>query len=99
MDLETLKPIVKEACDPLKVRAVYLYGSRARGSGSDSSDLDILLELRDIPPGEASRQYFRLLHRLEDELSMPVDVLTTGSLHRKALRSQIERERIPIYES
>lgn len=39
---------------------VYLYGSRARGEGDESSDVDILVILRDY------KDFWREFHRIQD---------------------------------
>jgi uncharacterized protein len=75
--------------------SAYLFGSIARGEAGPSSDLDLFI---DIAPGRK----FSLLdlagiqRYLQDELKVPVDITTRGSLHPR-LREQIEREARRIF--
>ncbi len=76
------------------VERVMLFGSYARGEATPDSDIDLRIDSGDI------RDYFRLAgfnRELEEELSMHVDVLTTGALDDKFL-GRIRHEEVVIYE-
>jgi uncharacterized protein len=76
------------------VKALYVYGSRARGTHRPDSDLDVFVEY-----DPASR--FSLLNLagvkliLEDALGLEVHVTTRDSLH-PALKADIEGEAIRV---
>lgn len=75
--------------------ALYLYGSRARGTASPESDVDLFV---DYPPGSG----FSLMHlagiklALEDSLGLPVSITTRRSLH-PMIKDDIEREAIRVF--
>jgi uncharacterized protein len=77
------------------VRALYLFGSTARGMASDDSDVDVFIE-----PERADRfNAFDLIDVksiLEKRLDAHVDLTTRDGLHPR-LRQQIERETIQIF--
>ena len=76
------------------VERVFLFGSYARGDAASNSDIDIRID------SGAIRDLFELsgFHQeLEDVLSEPVDVLTTGSLESNFL-SRIANEEVLLYE-
>jgi len=58
------------------VRRIGLFGSVLRGSASDTSDVDILVEL--VHP--TFDQYMDLKFFLEDKLGRPVDLVLADSL-------------------
>ena len=76
------------------VERLLLFGSYARGEARHDSDIDLRLDKGAI------RGYFRLAgfyRELEEALSMPVDLLTTGSLGDEFL-SRISKEEVVLYE-
>jgi len=54
-------------------RRVVLFGSRARGTGSDDSDLDLLVVLDDDVPGEALS--WRRRYEARGSYRGPVDMI------------------------
>lgn len=75
--------------------ALYVYGSRARGTARPDSDLDVFVEY-------APTCRFSLLNlagikiELEDKLGFEVSVTTRNSLH-PMLKDDIEREAIRVF--
>lgn len=74
------------------VRALALFGSRARDQPRGASDVDILVEF-DGPA--TSARYFGLQFFLEDLLGKPVDLVTRQAL-RPQLRPFVERDAIHV---
>lgn len=98
MNLSELKKRLKNICEEKSVLSLDLYGSRARSMGMYGQDYDFVAELKDLEPEEYSRNFFSLLHALEDELSSPIDLITYNSLKKESLKKNILKERVPIYE-
>ena len=77
------------------VRALYLFGSTARGLARDDSDVDIFIEAEQADRFNA----FDLIDvktLLERRLDAHVDLTTRDGLHPR-LREQIEREAIRVF--
>tara|TARA_R110002020_G_scaffold35229_1_gene106424 strand:+ start:5271 stop:5582 length:312 start_codon:yes stop_codon:yes gene_type:complete len=74
------------------VKKLALFGSMARGSAKDTSDIDILVSF-DGPA--TSARYFGLQFYLEDLLGSPVDLVTDKAL-RNELRPYIESEALHV---
>ena len=74
------------------VKALYLFGSFARGEGKPGSDVDILVEFQ---PGARVGLFglVRLQRRLSEILERPVDLATPDALH-KALKDKIMKEAV-----
>ncbi len=72
--------------------SLALFVSTARGSASDSSDIDVLVAF-DGPA--TSRRYFGVQFYLEDLLGRPVDLVTDKAL-RPERRPHIERELVSV---
>ena len=74
------------------VRRLALFGSVARGTAREDSDVDILVGFDQPPTGD---QYFGTQFYLEDLLGRPVDLVTETAL-RERLRPYVERDAITI---
>jgi uncharacterized protein len=91
--------VLKEHAEEIKgiarshgVRQVRVFGSRASGSASESSDLDLLVALN---PGRDLLDLIGLKQDLEGLLHCSVDVVEEGALS-PYLRDQILREARPL---
>lgn len=82
--LQELKPVLAEK---FKVKEIGVFGSYAKGEQSDSSDIDILVDLQE-PLGWA---FFELKDFLESHLNRSVDLVTRNAL-KKQLKESILRE-------
>ena len=75
------------------VEEIALFGSYARGDQTDTSDLDILVELN-APLGW---EFVDLCDHLAELLETNVDVVTRGAIDRKPLlRHLIEKDPIRV---
>ncbi|RPI29813.1 MAG: nucleotidyltransferase [Acidobacteria bacterium] len=74
------------------IRALYIFGSVARGEESPGSDIDILVEFE---PGSRIGlfAFARLQRRLSELLEKRVDLVTRDGLHR-ALKDRILKEAV-----
>ena len=82
---EELRAIVETA--PADVVAVYLYGSRARGTASSGSDIDISVLLKGVPPSRLRSTARTIESDIEKAVPIPSEavVLNTASpdlIHR-----------------
>lgn len=72
--------------------SVRIFGSRARDEGSESSDLDLLVEME---RGRSLLDLIDMQRDIEEALRMKVDLLTPGSLS-PYLRQAVEESAIPL---
>jgi hypothetical protein len=97
MTLDDLKKAVEPACHEFGVRRLDAFGSTARGEAGGGSDVDLLVDFAD-PTERAAKRFFGLLHRLEDMLGCPVDLLTVSGLRNPYFKDRVMRERVALYE-
>ena len=85
-------------CVRYRVRRLELFGSAA-GQDFDAatSDLDFLVEFRDVPPGEHADCYFGLLEALESLFGRPVDLAETNAIRNPYFLAAIEKTRKVLY--
>ncbi len=98
MSISDLKIRLREICEEQGVMRLDLFGSRARNQNQHGNDYDFIADLADVPPAEYSKQFFGLLHALEDNLNSRIDLMTYKSIKKKSLRERIESDRVILYE-
>lgn len=86
-----------------RLKAVYLFGSYARGEATDESDIDFLIDTSGTP----LKGLFALgavYCDLEDALQKKIDLITTSALEQRAqvpsditFRENVARERVKLY--
>jgi predicted nucleotidyltransferase len=90
--LETYREAILKTASRHGARNVRVFGSLARGEGSESSDLDLLVTLGE---GRSLLDLVSLKQDLEDLIHRPVDVVTEQGLS-PYLRQQILSEAVPL---
>lgn len=90
--LELLARSKPELQSRFGVTHLALFGSTARDTATDQSDIDVLVAF-DGPA--TSKRYFGVQFYLEDVLGCPVDLVTDKAL-RPELRPYIERDQVSV---
>ena len=98
-----IQQIITPIAQKYRLRAVYLFGSYARGTATESSDVDLLIDTE----GTSIKSLLQLAAvycELEEALQKKVDLLTVDSLKQKAqmpsesdFRLAVNAERKTIY--
>ncbi|MDR3182281.1 MAG: nucleotidyltransferase domain-containing protein [Planctomycetaceae bacterium] len=76
------------------IAKLALFGSYAAGQATDASDADFLIEKGDMTD---LLQFYGFVNALEDELGIPVDVLTYQSI-QDSLLNQSPLQEVILYE-
>ncbi|MBO4681626.1 MAG: nucleotidyltransferase domain-containing protein [Clostridiales bacterium] len=85
--------ICKSIFPEYDVEYCYLFGSYAKGTASDSSDVDLL-----IATGVTGLKYYELVERLREGLRKKVDLLDLKQLlNNEDLLNEVLKEGIRIY--
>ncbi len=96
--LEEKMPDIKLLCETHHVARLYAFGSVIRPDFSDTSDVDLMVELDINSPLKRGRTLWNLWDEFERIFARRVDLLTENSLNNPYLRLNIERNRKMIYE-
>lgn len=101
MNAPPVETIVNTLRDALRPRRIVLFGSRARGTARDDSDVDLLIEMEtDLPQAERSRAVSRLFP--DRRWSLDALVLTPAEMaaerrSRASVLAAIERDGRVLY--
>ena len=90
--IDTLRAHRATLAERFGVTSLALFGSYARGTATDSSDIDILVRF-DGPA--TSKSYFGVQFYLEDLFGRPIDLVTDKAL-RPRFRPYVEREAVDV---
>ena len=107
INFEAMIPLVSEHFEKLKmlckahqVNSFYLFGSAAKKTAKQTSDLDFLVRFSpNIPLLDYADNYFDLLDKLKELFNRDIDLVSEKELRNPILISEINQTKIPIYES
>lgn len=89
-----LSEMIAPLAESYRMRAVYLFGSRAAGDDREDSDYDLLV---DPPEGFSYRRLFAFRDEVSEMLGRDVDVLTTGSLADDGFSRRVRYQMVLLY--
>lgn len=81
---------IQELCLKYDVKTMYLIGSACTNEFNQDSDIDILIEFKDLSIEQYTDSYFELHYDLEDLFSRKVDLVTNKSITNPYLKQSIE---------
>lgn len=101
--IEQIQSIVEPIAQKHSLKAVFLFGSYARGTATEQSDIDLLIDTT----GTGLDTFFKLgavYMDFADALNKEVDMITVSSLEQPAqrpsdvlFRDSVMRERRNVY--
>lgn len=87
-------------CKVHQVDAIYLFGSATTAHFNKNSDYDFLVRFNNsIELLNYADNYFTLLDKLKSMLKRDVDLVSERSLKNSILIKEINKTKIPLYES
>lgn len=100
--LEEIARRIRPVAEKYRLRAVYVFGSYARGEAREDSDVDLLVDATDS--GLVGWEYGGLYNDLAEALGKEVDMITVATLNQpirhesdRYFRENICRERREVY--
>ncbi len=103
LTLQEIADIVKPIAERYGLRAVYLYGSYARGTANEESDIDLVIDTT----GTSIKSLFALgalYSEFEEALGKEIDLITLSSLTQTpqmpseiGFRDNVQKEKVNLY--
>ncbi|WP_280956334.1 nucleotidyltransferase family protein [Aequorivita sublithincola] len=86
-------------CKSLRIKRMYMFGSMAKNTYTNDSDIDLLISFEDnISAEEYSENYFSLHHKLRELLKREIEIVTERSLSNPYFIKKVNNEKLLIYE-
>ena len=89
--------IISKLCESHKVNYLYAYGSILTNKFSEKSDVDLIVDFKEIELLKYADNYFDFKFSLEDILKRPVDLLEEKAIKNPYFKESIEKQKKLIY--
>ena len=103
--IDEIRQIVTPIAEKYRLPAIYLFGSYARGTANDHSDVDLLVDTT----GTQLRSLLTLgalYNDLEEALGMRIDLITMSALRQRVqlpseetFRDTVWKEKVSLYDA
>ena len=97
MDLNKYMSDIKILCRRNKVRTLYVFGSVLTDEFTESSDIDLIVEIDSDDPLEYADNYFNLKFALEEIFKRQIDLLENKAIKNQYLREIIDKSKSLLY--
>ena len=97
MYLDKYSKEIDSLCSQNKVKSLYVFGSVLTDRFSETSDINLLVDIYSNDPLEYAESYFNLKFALQNLLGRPVDLLENKAIKNPYIQENIDRSRILIY--
>ncbi|MEL6538679.1 MAG: nucleotidyltransferase domain-containing protein [Bacteroidota bacterium] len=90
-------PELGRLCEKYRVKKLFAFGSAVKDTFSDTSDVDLLIDLDQPDPIVRGEVLLELWDAFEETLNRKVDLLTPESILNPYLKSSIEESKVLLY--
>jgi|LakMenE22Apr09ns_1017241.scaffolds.fasta_scaffold09318_2 predicted nucleotidyltransferase len=85
-------------CKVHNVKSISLFGSAAKDSMNENSDIDFLVQFsEEIEVLDYADNYFSFLEKLENLMGKKIDLVSKKSLKNPILIEEIDRSKVDLY--
>lgn len=97
-NLQSFKPKITKLCKLHRVKSLYAFGSILTEDFKPESDIDLIVEFKDIDLEDYADNYFDFKFSLQDVLKRPIDLLEDKAIKNSYFRKAINEKRQLVYE-
>jgi predicted nucleotidyltransferase len=95
--LNTYKVQISELCETHKVRHLYAFGSVLSTKFNADSDIDLIVDFKDIDVKDYADNYFDLKFSLQDILKRPIDLLESQAIKNPYFKQVVDQTKELVY--
>ncbi|MBQ3280584.1 nucleotidyltransferase domain-containing protein [Candidatus Saccharibacteria bacterium] len=93
LTIDTIRDIVSKVGKKYGIKNAYLFGSYAKGTANENSDVDLVIDKGEL---HTYRDYFHFCDELETELGTDVDITSEDGMF-PGFFELIKNDRILLY--
>jgi predicted nucleotidyltransferase len=97
MYLDSYYNSLTELCRQYNVKTLYAFGSVLTAQFNAGSDVDLIVDFKDIPVESYADNYFDFKFSIEDVLHRPIDLLEEKAIRNPYFRRNINPKKQLIY--
>lgn len=96
-ELSTYKTQINELCISHKVKSLYAFGSVLTPRFNAESDIDLIVDFKDIDVKDYADNYFDLKFSLQEILNRPVDLLEEKAIKNPYFKQVLKESKKLVY--
>jgi predicted nucleotidyltransferase len=97
MDINQYIPTISPLCEQYRVSKLFAFGSVLTNRFSDESDIDMVVDFKDIDMKDYVDNYFSLKEALSGALGREIDLIEDKAIRNPVLRRNIDNSKRLIY--
>jgi predicted nucleotidyltransferase len=95
--LNAYKNQIDELCTQHKVRSLYAFGSVLSSKFNQNSDIDLIVEFKDIDVKDYADNYFDFKFSLQSILNRPIDLLEAQAIKNPYFKQVVNQTKQLVY--
>ena len=96
--LVAYKKQINELCVSHKVKSLYAFGSVLTDDFNSNSDIDLIVDFKEIDVVDYADNYFDLKFSLQDIFNRSVDLLEEQALKNPYFKEEQNKKKVIIYK-
>lgn len=95
--LSSYKKQINELCVTHKVKSLYAFGSVLTSKFNTASDIDLIVDFKDIDVNDYADNYFDFKFSLQDIFNRPVDLLEEQAIKNPYFKQVVNETKELVY--
>jgi len=91
------KDQINELCASHKVKSLYAFGSVLTSDFDNNSDIDLIVDFKDVDVNDYADNYFDLKFSLQDIFKRPIDLLEEQAIKNPYFKQVVNQTKELVY--
>jgi predicted nucleotidyltransferase len=96
--LSAYKNEINALCANHKVRSLYAFGSVLTHNFNTNSDIDLIVDFKEIDVKDYADNYFDFKFSLQDIFNRPVDLLEEQAIKNPYFKEELNKKKVIVYK-
>ena len=96
--LSAYKNEINALCANHKVRSLYAFGSVLTPNFNSKSDVNLIVDFKEIDVKDYADNYFNFKFSLQDILNPPIDLLEEQAIKNPYFKEELNKKKVIVYK-